>query len=92
MKILEERPIQPTRGHGQEQDQLRGRAGHQGMEVKVPSTGLKFKNAMIISKLAKAPNLRAIAKQLTRSHTQSQLSRRLKLAHTASPNQNGKRD
>jgi len=83
MKIPEEHPTQPTRGHGQEQDQLRGRAGHQGMEVKAPSTGLKFTNEMIISKSAKAPDLKAIAKQLTRSLTQSLLSLRLTLDHMA---------
>lgn len=95
MTILEEHPIQQTRGHGQEQDQLRGRAGRQGMEVKVHSMGL---TEMIISKSAKAPNLKAIAKlnkfnkQPTRSLNQKLLNQRQKLAHMASHNQNGKRD
>jgi hypothetical protein len=89
MIILEEHPIQRTRGHGQEQDQLRGRAGRQGMVVKVHSMGL---SEMIISKSAKAPNLKAIAKQLTRSLNQNLLNQRQKLAHMASHNQNGKLD
>jgi hypothetical protein len=89
MTILEEHPTRPTRGHGLEQGQLRGRAGRQGMEVKVHSMDL---TEMIISKSAKAPNLKAIAKQPLRSLTQNQLNPRLKLDHMASHNQNGKLD
>lgn len=91
MKIPEEHLTRPTRGHGLEQGQLRGRAGRQGMEVKVHSMDL---TEMIIqwSKSAKAPSLKAIAKQPTRSLTQNQLNPRLKLDHMASHNQNGKLD
>ena len=91
MKILEEQvvPILLTRGHGQEQDRLQGQAGRQGMEVEVHSMGL---NEMNISKSAKAPNLKAINKQLTPSLNQGLFNLCRKLAHMVSHNQNGKLD
>lgn len=90
-KFNEEDPTRPTRGHGQEQGQLREQAGcRQGMEVKVHSMDLL--SEMIISKSPKAQNLKAIAKQLTRSLIQNHLNPPLKLDHMASHNQNGKLD
>jgi len=68
MTILEELPIQQTRGHGQEQGQHRGRAGLQEMEVKVHSMD---QIEMILSKSLRAQNLKAIANQLTRSLNQN---------------------
>lgn len=76
-----------TRGPGQEQDRLRGRAGRQGMEVEVHSMDL---SEMSISRSARARYLKVINKQLTRSLSQGLLNLRQKLAHMASHNQNGR--
>lgn len=90
MTIKEELPIQQTRGHGQEQGQLRGRAGHQEMEVKVHSMD---QTEMILSKSVRVQNLKAIANQLTRSLNQNQINLRLILKdHMVLHNKNGKLD